>query len=96
MAKRQTLFIDKCFRDKSGDVVLAQWPNVPVIVGVVALVLAWAFGGLLEFIALMVAFGAWFTWAWLEVFQGVNYFRRGLGVLGFVILLAAVIAVYFL
>ena len=26
-----------------------------------------------------VAFGALFTWAWLELFDGVNYFRRALG-----------------
>jgi hypothetical protein len=25
------------------------------------------------------AFGSLFTWAWLELFQGVNYFRRALG-----------------
>jgi hypothetical protein len=25
-----------------------------------------------------------FTWAWEELFQGVNYFRRGLGSFGYV------------
>jgi hypothetical protein len=37
-----------------------------------------------------VAYGSLFTWAWLELFQGVNYFRRSLGLLvlvGVVILL---------
>jgi hypothetical protein len=26
-----------------------------------------------------IAFGSLFTWAWLELFDGVNYFRRALG-----------------
>ncbi len=36
-----------------------------------------------------IAFGALFTWAWLEVFQGVNYFRRALGL---VVLIETIIA----
>jgi hypothetical protein len=34
-----------------------------------------------------IAFGSLFTWAWLELFQGVNYFRRALG---FIVLLFAI------
>jgi hypothetical protein len=26
-----------------------------------------------------IAFSSWFPWAWLEIFDGVNYFRRALG-----------------
>ncbi|HEY9908282.1 MAG TPA: hypothetical protein V6D18_11845 [Thermosynechococcaceae cyanobacterium] len=33
------------------------------------------------------AFGSLFTWAWLELFQGVNYFRRSLGL---IVLLGAI------
>jgi hypothetical protein len=29
----------------------------------------------------VLAFGSLFTWAWEELFQGVNYFRRALGFL---------------
>jgi hypothetical protein len=29
----------------------------------------------------VLAFGSLFTWAWLELFEGVNYFRRALGLL---------------
>jgi len=28
-----------------------------------------------------IAFGSLFTWAWQELFEGVNYFRRALGLL---------------
>jgi hypothetical protein len=29
----------------------------------------------------MIAFASLFTWAWGELFEGVNYFRRGLGLM---------------
>jgi len=29
----------------------------------------------------VLANGSLFTWAWLELFQGVNYFRRALGLI---------------
>jgi hypothetical protein len=35
--------------------------------------------GELAGIATAIGRGALFTWAWLELFQGINYFRRALG-----------------
>jgi hypothetical protein len=77
--------IDKFFRDERGEVVIAQPPNLPLTVGLTAFILqailpAGSFRASFE----LVAFGALFTWAWLELFQGVNYFRRSLGFLGLV------------
>jgi hypothetical protein len=43
-----------------------------------------AHGKLHDFLTL-VAFGAIFTWAWLETFSGVNNFRRGLGIVVLII-----------
>jgi hypothetical protein len=37
----------------------------------------------------VLAFGSLFTWAWEELFQGVNYFRRALGLLVLVSLIAS-------
>ncbi|NEQ19972.1 MAG: hypothetical protein F6K28_11830 [Microcoleus sp. SIO2G3] len=74
-----TLF-DKIFRDSDGQIVVAQMPNLPIIV--------WGAASLLKLIFTSgdintgldaVAFGSLFTWAWEESFQGVNYFRRTLG-----------------
>jgi len=60
--------------------VLFQPPNLPLIVGLTAQLLSWILPyGTLNFVAALVAFGALFTWAWLELFQGVNVFRRALG-----------------
>ena len=82
-----TLF-NRTFRDSDGNIVLAQTPNLPIIVWIVAT--------LLNLISTTdnihtgldaLAFGSLFTWAWQELFQGVNYFRRTLGL---VVLLGAI------
>ena len=82
-----TLF-NRTFRDSNGNIVLAQTPNLPLIV--------WICATLLNLISTTdnihtgvdaLAFGSLFTWAWQELFQGVNYFRRALGL---VVLLGAI------
>lgn len=79
----KTLF-DKIFRDSNSNIVIVQPPNLPIIVWGVASLLKLIFTtGLINVGLNLVAFGSLFTWAWLELFQGVNYFRR---ILGFVVL----------
>ncbi len=87
--REETLF-DKVFRDSEGQIVIAQPPNLPLIV--------WIAASLLKFVVTtgkinlgleLVAFGSLFTWAWEELFQGVNYFRRALGLIVLVGLLAS-------
>jgi hypothetical protein len=74
-----TLF-DKIFRDSDGNIVLAQMPNLPIIVWITASLLKLVFTtGEINTGLDALAFGSLFTWAWLELFQGVNYFRRALG-----------------
>jgi hypothetical protein len=84
-----TLF-DQTFRDSEGKIVIAQPPNLPLIV--------WIIASLLKLIVTtekinlgldVVAFGSLFTWAWEELFQGVNYFRRALGLIVLVGLIAS-------
>ena len=83
----KTLF-DKIFRDGNGNIVIAQPPNLPIIVWGVASLLKLIFTSGLSNVGLdLIAFGSLFTWAWLELFQGVNYFRR---TLGFVVLVGFV------
>ncbi len=78
-AQGNTLF-DKTFRDSSGNIVIAHPPNLPLLVALTATLLQFALpSGNLQTGLDLVAFGAWFTWAWLELFQGVNYFRQALG-----------------
>jgi hypothetical protein len=78
---QNTLF-DKTFRDRQGTVVIVQPPNLPIWIWIAATFLKFAFtqGALFEALD-AIAFGSLFTWAWLELFKGVNYFRRALGAL---------------
>ncbi|AFZ38297.1 hypothetical protein Sta7437_4868 (plasmid) [Stanieria cyanosphaera PCC 7437] len=70
----------KFFRDSNGNIVIAQPPNPPIIVWGVASLLKLIFTtGLINVGLDLIAFGSLFTWAWMELFQGVNYFRRTLG-----------------
>lgn len=67
--------------DTPDRLVITQKPNLPIIVAITATLAS--FSGLINYYAgeffELIAFGAWFTWAWLEIFQGVNVFRRALG-----------------
>ncbi|WP_319422570.1 hypothetical protein [Pleurocapsa sp. FMAR1] len=81
-------WFDKIFRDSNGNIVIAQPPNLPIIVwGVASLLKLILTSGLISVGLDLIAFGSLFTWAWLELFQGVNYFRR---MLGFVVLVGFV------
>jgi hypothetical protein len=82
-----TLF-NRTFRDGNGNIVLAQKPNVPLLIWLVATLLTLLItSGNIHRGLEAVAFGSLFTWAWQELFQGVNYFRRSLGL---VVLLCAI------
>ena len=85
--EKKTLF-DKFFCDDNGNIVIAQPPNLPIIVWGVASLLKLIFTSGSIYVGLdLIAMGSLFTWAWLELFQGVNYFRR---MLGFVVLVGFV------
>ncbi|MGB3310211.1 MAG: hypothetical protein WBG32_11600 [Nodosilinea sp.] len=79
---QQPSWFDLIFRDREGNIVIGQKPNLPVIVAVVATLLqAILPSGSLQTIVALIAFGTWYSWAWQELFAGVNYFRRSLGLL---------------
>jgi hypothetical protein len=75
-----TTLFDRTFRDRDGKIVIAQMPNLPILVWLVATLLQLVVpSGKIETGLNLVAFGTLFTWAWQELFEGVNYFRRSLG-----------------
>ncbi len=87
-AKEPTLF-DRIFRDREGKIVIAQMPNLPLLVGLAATLLHFILpSGKIQTASDLVAFGTLFTWAWQELFEGVNYFRRALGLIGLVSIIA--------
>ncbi|AFY55697.1 hypothetical protein Riv7116_3226 [Rivularia sp. PCC 7116] len=84
MTMENSLF-DKVFRDRDGNIVIAQPPNPPLIAWGVASLLKLVFNSGQIYTGLdLLAFGCIFTWAWEELFQGVNYFRRGLGLIALI------------
>ena len=82
MESTETTLFDRTFRDSEGNIVIAQPPNLPLIVWIVASLLKLIVTtGEINLALDLVAFGTLFTWAWEELFQGVNYFRRALGLI---------------
>ncbi|MBE9155437.1 hypothetical protein IQ265_01065 [Nodosilinea sp. LEGE 06152] len=78
----QPTLVDRTFRDREGNIVIGQMPNLPILVAVGATILQAVLpSGNLQVVTALVAFGTWYTWAWQELFAGVNYFRRSLGLL---------------
>ena len=86
----ESTFFDKTFRDNEGNIVVAQPPNLPLILWIVTSLLTLFFtAGKINTVLDILATCLLFTWAWLELFQGVNYFRRALGL----VVLIGIIAV---
>lgn len=82
-----TLF-NRTFRDNDGNLTIAQMPNLPILIWLAATLLALLItSGNFHRGLDALAFGSLFTWAWQELFQGVNYFRR---LLGLIVLLVAI------
>lgn len=75
------------FKDKKGRVVIFQRPNLLISVWAVVTLLGKATDNSLQNLLGLVAYGAIFAWAWLEVSQGASYFRR---VLGLVVLVVSI------
>ena len=80
---------DRWIRDPSGAIVVFQRPNLPLVVWMIARLLeTFVDRGRPARLLDAIAFGALFTWSWLELFQGSAYIRRilGVGVLAAVVL----------
>ncbi|MEH2119243.1 hypothetical protein [Nostoc sp.] len=91
----ENTLVDKTFRDSDGKIVIAQMPNLPLIVWIVTSIFALIFTtGKINTVLDVVANGSLFTWAWLELFQGVNYFRRALGLFVLIGIIASKIISY--
>ncbi|MGB3512008.1 MAG: hypothetical protein WBA93_22770 [Microcoleaceae cyanobacterium] len=85
MENNENNLFDQIFRDSEGNIVIAQPPNLPLIVGVTATILKLIItSGNIHIGLDAIGFGSLFTWAWQELFEGVNYFRRGLGLLALI------------
>lgn len=83
-------FSQKFWEDKHGRVVVWQKPNIWLITWFVTLVLSWfSPSGWPLRVMSTVSLLALIIWAVLEMFTGVNYFRRTVGLLVLLIILAS-------
>ncbi|MEI7632541.1 MAG: hypothetical protein WCJ60_04455 [bacterium] len=74
--------IDKCFKDKKGKIVLGQAPNLPLIFwGISRLSILFINSTNVSLIDLIdkISFASILIWAGLELYSGVNLFRRAVG-----------------
>jgi hypothetical protein len=86
-----TLF-DRLFRDSTGEIIIGQPPNLPIIIWVAATLLKLVFKtGQVKILLDLLAFGSLLYWSFLEITQGANYFRRDLGIIVLITLIASVI-----
>jgi hypothetical protein len=80
--------LHKTFKDKQGHIVMVQSPNLPlfgwILLELVSLALRKGHTKT-AFQSLATAF--LFTWAYLEITRGVNYFRRFLGLVVIVMII---------
>jgi hypothetical protein len=60
--------------------------QVPLVATILSLIFT---SGKINAVLEILANGLLFTWAWMELFQGVNYFRRGLGLVVFIGIIAS-------
>ncbi len=72
--------MDWLFRDRTtGKIVIAQFPNIPLIAWLVATAAALLTAGVVHTILRFTATAALVVWAGDELIRGVNPFRRMLG-----------------
>jgi hypothetical protein len=75
-------WFDRLFRDRNGNIVIGQPPNLPIVVWAIASILQLIFtSGIVHTGLQTIALMAIVFWSLAELFQGVNYFRRGLGLI---------------
>jgi hypothetical protein len=82
---------DKFWRDDHGRVVIWQTPNAPLIAWVVLTLISLFLNGAVSSFFSWAGIVAMFIWALLEIFKGVNYFRRTLGAVVFIMMLLSII-----
>ena len=71
----------KKVEQKSEQSIIVQSPNLPIIVWFITLTLGIIVkNGVIAELIDLINFGAIFTWSWLEIFQGINIYRKTLGV----------------
>ena len=83
------------FKDKDGKVVIGQTPNVPVVLGILLIALTWQITEE-PLNTILRVMGSLFLlyWAYLEIAQGVNTFRKVLGAVVGIAVIAGLVMLF--
>lgn len=82
---------DKFWKDSHGKIVVYQRPNVLLLSWLVIQIVSLFLNGTVADVLGYVASGVLIIWSLLEIFKGVNYFRR---LLGTVVLVVTVLSLF--
>jgi hypothetical protein len=82
---------DKIWKDKRGDVVIWQFPNAALLTWAAATFVSLFFNGTVANVLSWIGSAALIVWSLLEIFKGVNYFRRAFGLVVFIFAIASLI-----
>ncbi|MCB9817030.1 hypothetical protein H6795_00640 [Candidatus Nomurabacteria bacterium] len=83
----------KLFTDKNGHIVIAQFPNIPILVWFGAVVAtSISTSSTADTVLSTIGTVALASWAFLELVSGVNYFRRSLGLIVLIFLIISKIS----
>jgi hypothetical protein len=81
---------DKIWKDRHGEVVIMETPNRWIVAWVILVSMSLLSSSkTLQEVFWWLSIVALVIWSYFEVTQGVNYFRRSLGVVGLVMVIAA-------
>lgn len=80
---------DKFWKDDKGNYVIWQWPNKFLIAWAILTLISLFINGTISTIVWWLALIDLAIWAGLEIWKGVNYFRRVLGVVVLIMTLMA-------
>lgn len=70
----------KYFKDKNGKIVIAQWPNLPLWIALVCFLLGFSSQPVIKNLSSWGLLISLLYWSYLEIFYGVNLFRKTLGI----------------
>ncbi len=90
---KRTLW-DKIWRDDNGNVVIWQFPSPFLFGWVIFTCLSLILSGTISDVFSWIGTVSLIIWSLLEIFQGVNYFRRALGVLILLYCIASIVNLF--
>jgi O-antigen ligase len=93
---RQNARLRKLFLTVNGEIVIAQEPNAPLIIGALLGILHFVVSSCLSRWALIGMTVSFFIWAVLEAIMGVNLFRKILGIGVMLFMVAGMVGIHFL